>query len=418
MRVKGESNAGDKQQVNSNTRDASLYEIGATFFRIGLVSFSLAALGEAKNWLVKEKKWFTDEEYLQGVGFSQILPGAPAVSLMTYLGYHLRGFLGAFFATAAYLTPAFLFMLFFTYLYAEYHDAAIVFSLFKGLGALVVGLVINTVLNLWKSGVNNKQNWVLAVAGFLLIYWLHLSIYWILFIAASVSTVFMLVSRRWKWWAEKMAGLTNGGITVKNNSTPFEWKKFGLILGLVSAAAGANVLVILSSQTLFQLGTTFMELGGLVFGSGYAMFPFIQEKAIDTYHWITTNQFTAALALSLVTPGPITKIAAFIGYEAAGLLGALIATVNIYLPTFCIINLTADLYRRVGQVAAIRLVVRGVVAAFIGTLWAVVIRLAGNILVDIPTWFMALGAIAAQRYTKIDTLWLVIMGAAVSIVLF
>ncbi|MTI80902.1 MAG: chromate efflux transporter [Firmicutes bacterium] len=406
------------ERVIDKKKTASFFEIAATFFRIGLVSFSLAALGEAKKWLVKEKKWFTDEEYLQGVGFSQILPGAPAVSLMTYLGYHLRGFWGAAFATTAYLVPAFLFMLIGTYLYAEYHHLTLVSNLFKGLGALVVGLVINTVLNLWKSGVNSKQNWILAIGGFLLIYWLQLSIYWIILIAMLFSIVFMLASRRSEWWAIRMAGLNSDKHELPKNPQPIDWRKYSVAVGLTVLVVIVNIFLITTSTTFFDLGTTFMELGGLIFGSGYAMLPFIQGEAVDTHKWISINQFTAALALSLVTPGPLTKIATFIGYKAAGLPGALIATINIYLPTFCIINLTADLYRRAGQVTSIRLVVRGVVAAFIGTLWAVVIRLGSDILVDIPTWIMAIGAIIIQRYTKIDTLWLVVIGAIVSMVLF
>ncbi|MTI83778.1 MAG: chromate efflux transporter [Firmicutes bacterium] len=408
----------EKTTPRDNIKTASLPEICLTFLRIGAVSFSLAALGEAKNWLVKEKKWFTDEEYLQGVGFSQILPGAPAVSLMIYLGQRLRGFWGSACAAIAYLLPAFVFMVVFTYLYTEYRDLSIVSNLFKGLGALVVGLVINTVLNLWKSGVTNKQNWVLAIGGFVLIYWLNLSIYWILLLATLFSITFVILGRRSPWWAEKMAGLTKEQNIEKTQIKPIDRKKLGYTVGLVAALVTADIALISTTKVFTNLGTTFMELGGLVFGSGYAMLPFIQEEAVNHYQWITTQQFTTALALSLVTPGPLTKIATFIGYKAAGLTGALVATINIYIPTFCIINLTADLYRRAGQVPSIRLVVRGVVAAFIGTLWAVVIRLTNDILVDIPTWLMALGAVAAQRYTKLDTLWLVLAGAAISVVLF
>jgi chromate transporter len=395
-----------------------LHEISLTFLRIGIVSFSLAALGEAKNWLVKEKKWFTDEEYLQGVGFSQILPGAPAVSLMIYLGHRLRGFWGAACASGAYLLPAFVFMLLFTYLYTEYGHLPIISGLFTGLGALVVGLVINTVLNLWQSGVTTNQNWILAIGGFMLIYWFNLSIYWIILIASLLSITFLFLSRQSEWWAKKMAGITDEETEKKQRAEPFNWKRLGIIGALVLATVVVNIILIITSRTFTNLGVTFMELGGLVFGSGYAMLPFIQAQAVDHFHWITNQQFTAALALSLVTPGPLTKIATFIGFKAAGLAGALIATINIYIPTFCIINLTADLYSRAGQITSIRLVVRGIVAAFIGTLWAVVIRLTGDILVDIPTWTMALAAVGLQRFTKIDTIWLVLGGAIVSMIVF
>lgn len=406
------------RKTKSEKQMVPLWDIACTFLQIGAVSFSLAALGEAKNWLVKKKKWFNDEEYLQGVAFSQILPGAPVVSLMTYTGYHLRGFLGAAVAAMAYLLPAVVLILLFTYLYASYHQLPIVANLFKGLGALVVGLVINTVIDLWQSGVNSKQNWILALGGFALIYLLHLSIYQIFIIATGVSVMFMLFTRQWPWWAKEMAGLKDGQWQQAATAQLINWRQYRLTAMAVIILIVVNMVLINTSSTFFDLGTTFMQLGGLVFGSGYAMLPFIQEEAINSYHWVSNSEFTAALALSLVLPGPLTKIATAIGYQAAGLMGALVATLNIYLPTFCIINLTADFYRQAGQVTVIRLVVRGIVAAFIGTLWAVVINLVISNLVDIPTVLLALAIIVGQRFTQINTLKLVLVGAAISVVLF
>jgi len=415
----GDSNlqAKDQPAAAKTGRIVPLADIGFTFFRIGITSFSLAALGEAKRWLVEEKNWFTDEDYLQGVGFSQLLPGAPAVSLMMYLGYRLRGFWGSLVAATGYMIPAFFLMLLLGYLYARYNQYPVVKDLFTGLSALVVGLVLNTVLSLWQSGVKSKQNWILALGGFAMIYLAKLSIYWIL-LAATVTSIFFVYLRiHSTWWADKMAA---DGSSRDRAFTPqpVSWRSYGFTAGFVAAAVAVNTLVISTLPVFRDLGVTFMQLGGLVFGSGYAMLPFIQETAVSQFGWITSHDFTIALALSLVTPGPLTKIATFIGFKAAGLAGALVATVNIYLPTFGIINLTADFYRRAGQVTNIRLVIRGVVAAFIGTLWAVVIRLSTDIIVDFPTMFMAAGAVVMQRFTQIDTLWIILGGAVVSVVLF
>lgn len=402
----------------TKAKQVSLRDIAWTFLQIGAVSFSLAALGEAKNWLVKRKGWFTEEEYLQGVGFSQLLPGAPVVSLMAYCGYQLRGVLGSATAVIANLMPPFILMLLFTYLYAEYHHLTVISSLFKGLGALVVGLVINTVLGLWKSGVNTKQNWFLALGGFCLVYWLQLSIYGIFLLATTLSIIFMLLSRRWSWWARVMAGIKDNTFKEDIKLQQIDWLKYRITLLIIGTVFVGNIILINTSETFYNLGITLMQLGGLVFGSGYAMLPFLQKEAIDTYQWVSGSEFTAAVALSLVLPGPVTKVATFIGYKAAGLMGAVVATINIYLPTFCIINLTADFYRRANQVVMIRLVVRGIVAAFIGTLWAVVIRLAETNLVDAGTIMMAAGIVLAQRFTNINTLKIVLIGALISVVVF
>jgi len=116
------------------------------------VSYSLAALGEAKKSLVDKKNRMTDEEYLNGVALSQLLPGTPAVNLNTYIGYFLRGFPGGLVATVSFVIPCFTLMVILAHLYLNYNDIPLVTSLFKGVGALVVGLVLNTIIDLWKRG--------------------------------------------------------------------------------------------------------------------------------------------------------------------------------------------------------------------------------------------------------------------------
>ncbi|MBM7854724.1 chromate transporter [Desulfohalotomaculum tongense] len=396
----------------------SLLEILVTFLRIGAASFSLAALGEAKKLLVQQKKWFSDEDYLQGVALSQLIPGAPAFSLMTYLGYRLRGFWGAMISACSYMLPAFLLMVLLTHLYQIYGDLDLLSNLFTGLGALVVGLVVNTVLGLWQSGVKSRQNLLLAVMGFALIYFAKLNIYWILLSATLLSITFIILARYSSWWKNCMAA--ERGIKQQQRFTPqpINWQKQFITVGWVTALTAGALVLFCQNEVYMNLGKSFSSIGGLVFGSGYAMLPFFQEASVDRFAWITSREFTVALALALVTPGPITKIVTFVGYKAAGLPGALVATTAMYLPSFCVLNLTTDLYRRAGQVTAVRMLIKGVVAAFIGTLWAVVIRLTTDILVDIPTVIFALAAFAVQRYTRIDTLWIIIAGAVLSLIVF
>jgi chromate transporter len=144
--------------VSCEMPKVKLWRIAHTFLGIGLGSFSLAALGEAKNWMTQKRKWFTDEEYMQGLGLAQLLPGAPTVNLSSYLGYRLRGLPGAAAATLCFLLPCFFLMLLLSHLYLVYGEMPVVSGLFRGLGALVVGLVFNTVLNLWRSGVKTMFN--------------------------------------------------------------------------------------------------------------------------------------------------------------------------------------------------------------------------------------------------------------------
>jgi chromate transport protein ChrA len=120
--------------------------------------------------VTEKRRWFTDDEYMEGLGLAQLLPGAPSVNLSSYLGFRLRGLPGAVVATVCFLTPCFLLMLLLSYLYLTYGEMPVVSGLFRGLGALVVGLVFNTILDLWRSGVKTVFNGLMAFAGFVLIF--------------------------------------------------------------------------------------------------------------------------------------------------------------------------------------------------------------------------------------------------------
>lgn len=420
MELKTESEA---MQPIEPPRKVSLFEIAKTVFHIGLVSFSLAALGEVKRSLVDKKRWMTDEEYLNGVALSQLLPGAPAVNLNTYIGYFLRGFPGALVASIFFVIPCFVLMVLLTHLYLNYNDIPLVTSLFKGVGALVVGLVFNTIIDLWKRGVNSPQLTILAVGGFLMIFFFNVNILSLLLFAGVISLVFTFLTMKISSWQAIMnhrfwVGKQPSQRPASAVKFVFSRKKYGIMFIMLVVLLIINFGINLSNPTFRQLGNTLFSIGGLTFGSGYAMLPFIQDAMVNQYHFLTDQEFGVALALSLLTPGPVTVISAFIGYKVAGLFGAALAMANMYLPAFAVVNLISDLYNRAGKIDLIKMVINGIVAAFIGTLWAVIIKLTGSSIIDLPTFIIALAAFGVQRFTKLDTLWIIIAGSLLSIIIF
>jgi chromate transporter len=458
------------------TQRVKLWQIAHTFLGIGLASFSLAALGEAKNWMTKKRRWFTDDEYMQGLGLAQLLPGAPTINLSSYLGFRLRGLLGAAAATVCFLIPCFLLMLLLSHLYLKYGEMPVVSSLFRGLGALVVGLVFNTVLNLWRSGVKTVFNWLMALSGFLMVFWLKMGVMKIILVAGGGSLVMVLLSYRfpalacctgnwsglWKKGAASGGNAGSGTATQKNQAQevtsesgprqaplekgtklwkarsrqtdpvhdsdyvsahsrdplPLHWQRITMLVIWLSLLLAVDLLLINLKPELMQMGSRFLRIGALVFGSGYAMLPFIQDTVVNQFNWLTNQQFAVALALSLITPGPVTIIGTFIGYKVAGVVGALVGMVNMYFPAWAMTTIVAAPYAKAGQVDSVKQVIGGVVAAFIGTLLVVLIKLAGDTLVDIPAISMATGAFVVQRFLKIDTVWIVLGGAVISLVLF
>ena len=444
----GTAESVDQQEIAPNIAPPiALWQIAHTFLLIGLASFSLAALGEAKHWVTEKRKWFTEDEYLQGVGLAQLLPGAPSVNLCAYLGFRLRGLPGAAAATLSFLTPCFVLMLLLSHLYLKYGTLPVISGLFRGLGALVVGLVFNTILNLAKSGVKTAFNWLMAVAGFAMVFWFRMGVLKILLVAGGASfLVFVLMRRfpqphRWTggWrglWNKQAATRHSGdarGTGTQEPASPAQadfisacsrvpllmgWRKTLSLVCYLSIILTVDLLLIRTRPDLMQMGTTFLRIGALVFGSGYAMLPFIRESVVHQFGWLTNQQFAVSLALSLITPGPVTIIGVFIGYKVHGVVGALTGMVNMYLPAWAVTTIVAAPYAKAGQARQVRDAMNGIVAAFIGTLAVVLVKLAHSTLVDAPSVAMAAGAFAMQRFTQIDTVWIVLGGALVSLALF
>jgi chromate transporter len=436
----------DQQEIAPNLApkiapQVALWQVAHTFLLMGLASFSLAALDEARRWVTQKRKWFTEDEYLQGVGLAQLLPGAPSVNLCAYLGFRLRGLPGAAAATLSFLTPCFVLMLLLSHLYLKYGTLPVISGLFRGLGALVVGLVFNTILNLAKSGIKTAFNWLMAGAGFAMVFWFRMGVLRILLVAGSTSFLVFILTRRFpqlKRWAGSWRGLWNkqtaehhsrdgrGTATVGGSPvsacgrvpSPIGWRRTLSLVFYLLLILTVDLLLIHMRPDLMQMGSAFLRIGALVFGSGYAMLPFIRESVVHQFGWLTNQQFAVSLALSLITPGPVTIIGVFIGYKVHGVVGALTGVVNMYFPAWAATTIVAAPYATAGQARQVRDAMSGIVAAFLGTLVVILVKLAHSTLVDAPSVAMAAGAFAIQRFGKVDTVWIVLAGALVSLAVF
>lgn len=427
-----------EKEANDGVPRVRLRDIARAFLGIGAASFSLAALGEAKDAVTAKRRWFTDEEFMQGLGLAQLMPGAPAVNLSSYLGYRLKGLPGAAVATISFLAPCFSLMLILSHLSLEHGRAPVVASLFHGLAALVVGLVFHTVLNLWTSGVRTPFHWAMALAGFALVFWLRMGVVRILLVSGGASIVVALVARRFpavqRWTssvASKAAAPRSGaarpradeehgaGVSACSVAPSLLGRRHMVaLLTWLALVLALDLAVIQFRPELLDMGTRFLRIGALVFGSGYAMLPFIQDAVVTQTGWLTNEQFAVALALSLVTPGPVTIIGVFIGYKVAGVVGALVGVMNMYFPAWAMTAVVTAPYARAGRAGIVKQVTQGIVAAFIGTLLVVLLRLASDTLVSAPAIAMAAGAFAAQRFGKVNTIWIVLAGALVSVLVF
>ena len=401
-----------------------LARLGLTFLSIGLASFSLAALGEARAWVCDRRRWFTSREYVQGLGLAQMLPGAPAVNLSSYLGFRLRGLPGAAVASLSFLLPGSALMLLLSHLYLRYGELPAMAGLVRGLRGMVLGLVLNTVLDLWRAGVKTRLQWAMALAGFALVQALQIGIVSLLLSAAGASLAAAVLRDRWtrrsgspRAAVDATSAAEDAARASASSLAPLRlgWRHAAALACWLGAVLCLDVLGLRVHPELLRLGTALLRIGALTFGSGYAMLPFIQDVAVRQLGSVTEQQFAVALALSLVTPGPVILIAGFIGYAVAGLAGGAAAIANVCLPAWAMTTLLASPWARIAQARYAREVLGGVVAAFLGTLVVVVGKLGAGALADVPALALGAGSFALQRFAKVRTVWIVLGGAALSL---
>lgn len=409
-------------QSVANNHGVGLLPLAEAFLHLGLSSFSLAVFNEARRQLVERRRWLTLEEYLEGVALAQLLPGAPALNLVGYLGHRLRGLAGSLTAAVCFLLPGFTAMVGLTELYLAFGTLAVVRSVLLGMGALVAGLLTDTIVNLWLDGVNTPALILLAVFGFTTAFWSGTGISLSLAAAVALSGLLTILSRRLPAWGRRLDRPLGPARAVSTRDAApagrFGWAGFGRHFLTLLLLLGADLWLTARLPLYRQLGFSLLRIGALTFGSGYAMLPFIRETVVARYHWLSGPEFNTALAFSLMTPGPVTIIAAFIGVKTAGLAGAAVAAVNTYLPAFFLVNLLAGIYRYIQRLDWLRSVIRGMIAVFIGSLGSIILGLAGASLHGPATWILAVAAFLARRFTRWDTAWIILAGAAVSALWF
>jgi chromate transporter len=368
-------------------------EIFLTFLYLGLTAYGgLAMVEPIRRRIVQEKGWLSQKEFLDGLALCQLLPGATMVQLATYVGYRLRQTMGALAAAVAFILPAFVLMLGLSYLYFRYGDLTWVKAVSQGLGPVVIALLLQA---LWRFQEIIRRHWLdLGIAVLTLgALWSGLH-YLLVFMGAGL----LRLALGWKW--SPLAVSTeqpSGGFAP----SPGLW---------LTQVCGALAILTLLFWGLWnwqhQLGVMsliFLKIGVVAFGGGYAMIPILQWDMVDHLGWLTLRQFLDGILLGFITPGPIIITATFIGYWIKGLLGALVATVSIFLPPILLIIFLTPFYQRVKEGQWVRQVIQGILAALVGMLFLVVIQMGRASLVDWQSLVILVGATAALIRFQIKT---------------
>ncbi|HTK41741.1 MAG TPA: chromate efflux transporter [Gemmatimonadales bacterium] len=366
------------------------------FLGLGALGFGgpVALVGAMRRDLVEERGWLTEAEYREGLALAQMAPGPLAAQLAIYIGYVYGGALGAAAVGTAFVLPSLVMVLLLGWAYTAFGGLSWVQAVFYGVGAAVIGLIANSAYGLLRKTLGqDRLLWGIALV----------------LAVATIATGRELVS------LVLLAGLSVWFLRAPPSwlvrASARELASSGLIAIGIAAATGQLAS---SVPVLVQLLGFFSFAGSFVFGSGLAIVPFLHGGVVLDHRWLSEHQFRDAVAVALITPGPVVITTAFIGFLVAGLAGGLVAAAGTFLPCYLFTVVPAPLFRRYGTRPVLVAIVQGVTAAAVGAIAGAVVVLGRGAIFDGPTVIIAAGALVARRLVpRVPEPVLVLIAAAV-----
>ncbi len=368
--------------------------------RLGLTAFGGPAMvAYIRDLAVTKKKWLSEEAFSDGAALCQSIPGSTALQVAAYVGLRVRGPAGALATFVGFALPAFLLMMVIAAGYGASRDLHAVASAFRGLHVIVVALVANAAVNFGRSSVRNWRDALLACGAAAFLFFRGSPI---LAIVGSAAVGALLYR--------------GANLPVQPLGTARPGGRRTVRVVLIAALTGCAALAALfaANRLLFDLAAVMVKVDLFAFGGGFASLPVMLHQVVDVYHWMDSRTFMDGIALGQVTPGPIIITATFIAYRIAGPLGAIVGTAAVLAPSFLMVLITVPYFDRLQHSAIFRRALRGVLASFVGLLVAVTAQFASAAQWTAASILLAVGALMALR-CKIDMLWVVLAGAAVSI---
>jgi chromate transporter len=360
----------------------TLQQLLLYFLKLGYSGFGgpVALVGYMHRDLVETRKWISDEEYKDGLALAQLAPGPLAAQLGIYLGYVHYRIAGATLCGLAFILPSFIMVVALGIAYKLFGGLPWMQAIFYGVGAAVVGIIAISCYKLTEksvSKINNKsitQHWLL----------------WTFFLSAAIITI---ITQSEEVWLFIIAGFV-----YMFYKAPPQWVKNPSSLPVI--ILGGIGFWDFETTTLGKIAWFFTKAGAFVFGSGLAIVPFLHEGVVTQYNWLSEHEFVDAVAVAMITPGPVVITVGFIGYLVAGFPGATVAALATFLPCYLFTILPAPYFKKYGRNTSIKAFVDGITAAVVGALAGAVIVIAFRTIIDIPTALIALAAVVILLKNK------------------
>ncbi len=364
-----------------------LREVAALFLKLGTVSFGgpAAHIALMEQETVSRRGWLTREHFLDLLAATNLVPGPNAVEMASHIGFVHAGWPGLVVGGASFILPAFCISLALAWAYVRFGSLPQVATLFYGINPIVLAIVLVATYRLGRAAL---RDWRAAVLAALCLLAALLGVHEVVvLLAAGAAGVLIYEGKR-------LSG---------------RFAALGFLLGPLSASLTPD-------GRLLPLGLFFLKVGSLLFGSGMLLYAFIQRDLVIRYGWLNQQQLVDAIAAGQMTPGPVLSSATFIGYLLAGLPGAVVATVAVFLPSFVIVALVGPWIPRLRRSSIAQASLRGVNAAVVALILSVSVALLRTAIVDVWTaLLLAAGVLALLRFRP-NTLWLVLGGAVCGLV--
>ena len=432
------------------SRTATLGGLFLSFFEIGLTGFGggFAVISQIRALTVRNRRWFTDSEFVEGLALAQSLPGTSAGNLVTFIGLRLAGWRGATTAMTGFILPSMLIMIVLAILYRHLRALPDTDRLFHGLNAAVVALILVTAWRMGREVLTKRWQWLVATLAFLAVALLEATVIEVVLCSGLIG-IYMdsFAEKQWQrlrslrtvashrrarirqrlnrqrrqrgshdfiggyltkaFAEERLRKQAEANSPETKSDEPDQVSETGTRLRSIAILA-VGMPIMAKLGLLLTLSTIFLRVGAITFGGGLVMVPQIEAEVVDSRGWLTHQEFADATALGQITPGPVLITATFVGYRVAGTLGALVATISIFLPAFLMTIAAASSLKRFRTNAQVQAFLQGIAPAVVGLLVAAGLALGRA---GIHTWIgltIAIVAVVVLIRYRLNAFWVII----------
>ena len=380
-----------------------IHRLVGYFLRLGALGFGgpVALVGQMERDLVQDRRWISKEELRQGVAVCQSLPGPLAIQVGIFVSYLRGGFWGAWAGGWAFILPNFVIVAALAALYVHFGGLPLLRAVFYGVSPAVIALILSSCFRLAKIGMEDLLQWIIAGACLVVTVALRAEVALLFLASGLLGILYYAVVPRWR----------------PASTVP-------LLAALPMAAAGPGAAPVVgaaagpAASILSQLLVFFLKAGSLTFGSGLVIVPFLEKGLVQQTGWLDERQFLVAVAIGMLSPGPVVITATFVGYLVAGFWGSLVSTVGIFLPSFLLVLIVAPILIRHRANPYVQGFVKGAYAAAIGTILGSAVLLGKIAIGDWLTVLIALASLGVLTRWKVSTPGLVAVTAVIGVIGF